>query len=183
MHHRITLSGCIFAVRHISTIGKNLLNSNISSISPHNMVNFGALTADIGWRFYRHPSKFQRVSRLGFLTAAMSLTGGQLNLHDVGPSPGLLRYICIFWGSCPLTEFYHMQNSPCVQVSHSPILAVLLHGTPAVGSAKLWGMVLGMEFRNLHRGRHLYSAGQPSCWALAHILVHLYFHSERQHCK
>ena len=27
--------------RHVSTIGKNLLSSNISSTCPHNMVNFG----------------------------------------------------------------------------------------------------------------------------------------------
>ena len=28
-----------------------------------------------------------------------------------------------------------------------------------------------MELRNFRRGRHLYSAGQPSRWASAHILV------------
>jgi len=27
----------------------------------------------------------------------------------------------------------------------------------------------------LNRGRHLYSAGRPSRWALAHILVYAYF--------
>ena len=31
--------------RHVSTIGKKLLNSNISFRCPHNMVNFGPLTA------------------------------------------------------------------------------------------------------------------------------------------
>ena len=29
-----------------------------------------------------------------------------------------------------------------------------------------------MELRNFRRGRHLYSAGRPSRWALAHILVY-----------
>ena len=43
-----------------------------------------------------HPSKFQWVSRLGFVTAATSLTGDQ-TLHDVWPSHGLVH--CIhFWG-------------------------------------------------------------------------------------
>jgi len=37
-------------LRHVSTIGKNLLSSNISSTCPHNMVNFGLLAADIFWR-------------------------------------------------------------------------------------------------------------------------------------
>jgi len=34
-------------LRHVSTIGKNLLSSDISSTCPHNMVNFGPLTAEI----------------------------------------------------------------------------------------------------------------------------------------
>ena len=38
-------------------------------------------------------------------------------------------------------------------------------------SAKLCGMEQRMELQNFCRGRHLYSAGRPSCWALAHILV------------
>ena len=33
------------------------------------------------------------------------------------------------------------------------------------------GVVQGMELRNFRRGRHLYSAGRPSRWASAHILV------------
>ena len=41
-----------------------------------------------------------------------------------------------FGGSWSLTEFCHVQNSLCVQVLHSPILAVLLHGTRAVGISK-----------------------------------------------
>ena len=38
-------------------------------------------------------------------------------------------------------------------------------------SAKLCNVVQGMELRNFRRGRHLYSAGRPSRWASAHILV------------
>jgi len=35
-------------LRHVSTIGKNLLNINTSSTCPHNMANFGPLAAEIG---------------------------------------------------------------------------------------------------------------------------------------
>ena len=35
-------------LRHISTVAKKMLNSNASSTCPHNMVNFGPLTAEIG---------------------------------------------------------------------------------------------------------------------------------------
>jgi len=53
-------------LRHVSTIGNNMLSSNTSSTCPDNMVNFGPLTAEIG---LGHPSKFQRVLRLGSITA------------------------------------------------------------------------------------------------------------------
>jgi len=35
----------------------------------------------------------------------------------------------VFVGSCPLVEFCQVQNSLCVQVLRTPILATLLHGT------------------------------------------------------
>jgi len=34
-------------LRHVSTIGKSLLSSNMSSICPHNMVNFGPIATEI----------------------------------------------------------------------------------------------------------------------------------------
>jgi len=39
-------------LRHVSTIRKNLLNGNISSICVYNMVNFGPLMAEICWRVW-----------------------------------------------------------------------------------------------------------------------------------
>jgi len=44
-HHDINLSSYIFATKACIDNRKNLLNSNISSTSPHNVVNFGPLTA------------------------------------------------------------------------------------------------------------------------------------------
>ena len=84
-------------------------------------------------------------------------------MHDLWPSPGMVHYIYIFGGLLP--------NSFLVQVLHSAKLEALLHGTPAAGSAKLCGVVQGMELRNFHRGRHLYSAGRPSRWESTYILV------------
>ena len=43
------------------------------------------------------------------------------------------------------------------------ILAALLHGTLVVGVS---------QTAAFNRGRHLYSTGRPSGWALAHILVY-----------
>ena len=47
----------------------------------------------------------------------------------------------------------------------SRVLKALLHGTLVVGVS---------QTAALNRGRHLYSAGRPSRWALAHILVLLF---------
>jgi len=45
-------------LRHISTIRKILLSSNIFSRCPYNMVNFGPLTAEIDWWVWGTPSYF-----------------------------------------------------------------------------------------------------------------------------
>ena len=37
----------------------------------------------------------------------------------------------------------------------------------------LCSMVQRMELRNFHRGRYLYLAGWPTCWASAHFLVNI----------
>jgi len=89
-------------LRHVSTIGKNLLSSNISSTCPHNMVNCGPTAAEIVSLVLGTPGNFNRFR----------------------------------------------------------VLAALLHGTLVVGVS---------QTAALNRGPHLYSAGRPSCWALAYI--------------
>jgi len=169
-HHRTTLSAWIFGTKaRINNRKKNLLNSNISSICPHNK------QPTSGWDLLAslwQPSKFQRefASWLRYCSDVVHRRP-TTPLHDVWLSPGLVHCVYIFGSCCPLIEFRHVQNSFCVQVLRSAILAALLHGTPAMGSAKLCGMVQGMELRNFCRGRHLYSAGRPSRWASAHILA------------
>ena len=91
-------------LRHVSTIGKMLLNSNMSSTCLHNMAIFGPLAAEISSVVWATPANFN-----GF--------------RD---------------------------------------LAALLHDTLVVGGRQ-------PNFAALNRGRHLYSAGRPSRWALAHI--------------
>ena len=78
-----------------------------------------------------HRSKFQRVSHLAFVTAATSLTGGQPNFARCFAVSWASTHIHIFGGCCPLTEFCKVQDLLYVQILRSPILAVLLHGTPA----------------------------------------------------
>jgi len=57
-------------LRHLSTIGKNLLSSNISSRCPHNMANFGPLAAEIDPVVWGTPAHFN-----GFCVLAALLHG------------------------------------------------------------------------------------------------------------
>jgi len=62
------------------TFAKNVLSSNISSTCPHNIANFGPLTAEIGSVVLGLPSKCQLVSCLanwllhGILVVGVSQT-------------------------------------------------------------------------------------------------------------
>jgi len=114
-------------LRHVSTSTqseKKLLNSNISCTCPHNMFNVGPLTAQIASGVW--------VPLASLLHRRWS-TEVNKTLQDDWPSPGPVHYIYIFGDSCPLTEFFQLENSLCGQVFCSPILLALLHGTRAVG--------------------------------------------------
>ena len=89
---------------------------------PHNFL--GLLSSQL-----RHVST---IGKKGFRVFASLLyrrrsTDVNQTLHDVWPSLVLVHYIYIFGGSCHLAEFCNKQNSFCVQVLRSPILAALLH--------------------------------------------------------
>jgi len=114
-------------LRHVFTIGKKLLNSNTSSTCPCNMVNVGPLTAEIGSLVWGTPANFYGFRFLASLLHHCLSTEVSQTLHDVWPSPGLVHFIYISRGSCLVTEFWQVQNSPYVQIVRST-----LHGTRAV---------------------------------------------------
>jgi len=127
-HHRTTLSSYIFATKAcINNWRKNLLNGNISSICLYNMVNFSPATARICWRVWGTPANFNGFRILASLLQRRRSLQANQALHDVWLSPGLVYYIYIFWGSCPLTEFF--PAAKFTFVLHSPILAALVFGT------------------------------------------------------
>jgi len=96
------------------------------------MVNVGPLTAEIGLGVWGTSANCNGFRVLASLLQRRRSPDANQTLHDVWPSSGLLHYIYTFGGSCPLTEFCQVQNSLCVQVLRSPILAALLCGTRAV---------------------------------------------------
>jgi len=89
----------------VSTIGKNLLSSNISSTCPHNMVNFGPLAAEIGSLVWGTPANFNWCS----VTARHSSSGRQPNfaalnrgrhLYSAGPPwRWASAHILVLWKS------------------------------------------------------------------------------------
>jgi len=70
----------------------------------HNMANFGPLTAEIGSVVWA-PSKFQRVSRLAFVTAATSLIGGQ---------PNFARCLAVSWADTLYIHFRELLLSDAI---------------------------------------------------------------------
>jgi len=117
-------------LRHVSTIGKIIKQQCVLHMS----LQYGELQPINGWDLLAslgHPSKFQRVSRLAFVTAGTSLTGGQPNFALCFAVSWVATPCIHFRGRLPLTEFCPVQNSLYVQVLRSRILAALLHGTPA----------------------------------------------------
>jgi len=131
-HHLTTLSGYIFATKACIDNRRKLVKQHYLPMS----LQYGELRSTTGWdRFVSlgHASKFQRVSRLAFVTVATSLTGGQPHFaRCLAVSCAATLYI-FFSGLLPLTEFCRVQNSLYIQVLRSLISAALLHGTPAAG--------------------------------------------------
>ena len=95
------------------------------------MANFDLITAEIGSGVWGTPAIFNGFRVLASLVQRRRSPKANQTLHDLWPSPGLLHYIYICRGSCPLTEIYQVQKSRYVQVLRSPILAALLQGPPA----------------------------------------------------
>ena len=102
---------------------------------------YGELQSTSGWdRFVSlgHTSKFQRVSRLAFVTAVTSLTRYNQTLHDVCPSPGLVYYMYIFGGSCPLTEFCLVVSSFFISSPNLSGRRLDVYHTSTHGVALVW---------------------------------------------
>ena len=158
-HHPTTSQAISSELRHLSTIGKKLLNSNTSSICRHNMVNFGPPTAEIGWRVWGTPANFN-----GFrVTAPTSLNGGR---------PNFAWCLAISWAGTICIHFReflpHNGILPGVKFTLRPSLALCYIGSIAARHSSSCrrqpndGVVQEMELRNFRissfsTGLHLYS--------------------------
>jgi len=110
----------------------------------------------------RHPSKFQRVS-CRFITAATSLNRSE---------PNFARCLVVSWAGTLYIHYPgllpHNGILPGAKFTLRPSLALSYIGSV---TARHSSSGCQTNFAALSRGRHLYSVGRPSRWAMAIILV------------
>ena len=129
------------------------------------MVNFRTLAAEICWRVWAP----QQISVgfacwLRYSSDVTQWTSTKLCTMFGHPSPTWVYYIYIhFWGLWPSNGIL-----PAAKFTLLPSLAFSYIGSV---TARHSSSRHQPNFATLNRGRHPYSAGRPSRWAFAHILV------------
>ena len=127
-HHLDTIPQLCRAIssqrRHVSTIGKKLVKQQYLL---HMFSQYGELRPKSGWYLLAilgHPSKFQRVSHLGFVTAPTSFTGGQ---------PNFARCLAVSWAATVCIHFRrllpHNGILPGTEFTLCPSLALFYIGS------------------------------------------------------
>jgi len=127
------------------------------------MVNFGPLAAEIGSLVWGTPANFNGFRILASLLQRRRSTEANQTVHDVWPSPVLVRYYIHFRVLLP-----HNGILPGAKFTLRPSLVISYIGSV---SARHSSSGRQPNFAAFSRGRHLYSAGRPSRWASTHILV------------
>jgi len=160
VHHHTTLSGYIFATAHVHNRKKLVKQQYL----PHMSSQYGELRSTNGWDQFgclRHPSKFQQVSHLGFLTAPTSLNGSQSNFA---------RCLAISWAGTLHMHFRGLlpRNGILPGAKFTLHPSLVLSYICSV-TARHSNSGCQPNFAAFSRGHHLYSAGWPLRWASAHI--------------
>jgi len=157
--HLVTIAQLCWAIssqlRHVSTIGKTVKQQYLLQM----FLQYGELRSVSGWdRFTSlgNPANFNRFRVLASLLQRCRWPETNQTLHDVWPSSGLVHYIYILEGFCPWQNFgrckVHFASKCCVLLYWQPYCTALQQGV----SAKLSGVVQGMELQNFRIRRHLF---------------------------
>jgi len=139
-------------LRHILIIGKKLVKQQYLL---HMSSQYGELRltrAEIVSSVWGTQANFNGFRVLSSLLQPRHSTEANQTLHDVWPSPGLVHYIYIFGGSCPVTEFCQVQHSLSVQVLRSLFWQRYCTALQEWASAKLCGVNRGRTY--IRQGGH-----------------------------
>jgi len=159
--------------RHVSTIGKKLLNSNTSPTCSFHVVNFRLLAAEINSLVWGTPATFDGYRVL----ASLLQRRHSPEANQTAPSLAMVPLVSCTGTHTFLEVLAPWRNFATCTIHSASKSCVLLYwqiyctALQQRGQPNCSGVVQGMELRNFRRGRHLYSAGRPSRWASAHILV------------
>jgi len=127
---------------------KKLLKSNISSICPQNMVNFGPLMAEIIWWVWGTPVNFNGFRDFASLLHR-SLNGGQPNFARCLAVSWPVTLCIYFRRLLPLTEFARCK----IQLASKSAFCYIGSVTTRHSSSRRQpncGVGQGRELRNLH---------------------------------
>jgi len=148
---------------------KMFSNRPTSSTCPHNMANFGPLTAEIGSGVWDTPANFNGFRVFASLLQPRRSPEANQTLHE-SLTVSWAATLYIFGGSCPLPEFCQLQNSLRPSLVFLYILAALLHGTRAAAiSQTLW--------RGTRNGIREFSQREPPIFGWAAITLGIGLHS------
>jgi len=163
-HHRTTLSGCVFATKARIDNGKKLVKQRYLL---HMSAQYAELRPTNGWDRLAGlgtQANFNGFRVLASLLQRRRSAEANQTLNDVWPSPGLVDCLYIFGGLLPRNRIL-----PGAKFTLRPPSLALSY----IGSVTARHSNSGREsnFVTLSRRCRLYSAGRPSRWAVARILV------------
>jgi len=115
-------------LRHVSTIGKSLLSSIISSTCVHHMVNFGPLLAEIGPVVWDTPANFNSFRVLAALLHGTAVLDVSQTLRREQRAPPIFVRAAITLGIGPqsITRFEYSFCSPLSNVLINELFLLLL---------------------------------------------------------
>jgi len=142
---------------------------------PHHVVNFGSLTAEIGWRVLGNQANFNGFRILASLLQRHRSTEVNQTLQDVLPSPGLVHYIYIFGASCPYEILPDAKFTRCPSLAFSYIGSVTARHSSSVRQPFV-AWYTEWNYGTFTDGA-TYMAGRPSHWASAPVSGCLRFSS------
>jgi len=125
--------------RHVSTIGKNLLDSNIFRTYPHNMVSFGPLAAEIGSVVWGTQANFNGFCVLASLLHGIGAVGVSQTLQHWTDGATYIRQGGHHVGHWPtfLVTYTVQQSLVCYVISDKDKIliktsgyAMVVHGRP-----------------------------------------------------